>query len=104
MKIEGLSLRRSTIDGQGSKLSLDAVTGSLKLKEVRSRSSVLTFGLGKPASLTRSVDHELRYTPIARESDGSFKFVIASEAKRDRRCRQRVQRKMPGHRNAQIPG
>ena len=47
MKIEGL--RRSTIDGQGSKLLLDAAPGSLKIEEVRRRSPVLAFALRKSA-------------------------------------------------------
>src|SRR5713226_2088528 len=100
MKIEGL--RRSTIDGQGSKLLLDAAPGSLRLEEVRRRSSVFAFVLRKPASLTRPVDDESCYRRIAGEPDRSFKFVVASEAKRYRRSRQGVQRQMPSHRNAQI--
>ena len=100
MKIEGF--RRSTIDGQGSKLLLDAAPGSLKIEEVRRRSPVLAFVLRKPASLTRSVDDKSRYRRIAREPDRSFEFVIASKAKRYRRCRQWVQRQMSSHRNAQI--
>src|SRR5438132_10543699 len=100
MKIEGL--RRSTIDGQGSKLLLDAAPGSLKIEEVRRRSPVLAFALRKSASLTRSVDDKRRYARIAREPDRPFEFVIASEAKRYRRCGQRVQRLMTRHRDAQI--
>ena len=100
MKIE--RLRRSTIDGQGSKLLLDAAPGSLKIEEVRRRSPVLAFVLRKSASLTGSVDDKRRYGRIAREPDRSFEFLIASEAERYRRCSQRVQRQMPSHRDAQI--